>query len=57
MEKDITVDAAAEGWFPDGIEILPRPPIVVMAAAFAALIAAIANMNRLAHLHARTVAR
>jgi hypothetical protein len=30
MWGDMTLDTTTEGWFPDGIEILPRPRYAMM---------------------------
>lgn len=48
MDKDFSLDCNHDGWFPDGIEILPRSSyVVVIAAVLAAFIAAIASLIRL----------
>jgi hypothetical protein len=51
MERDFSLDTTADGWFPDGIEILPRPSFVAIAAVLAAFVAAIATVVRLLRAH------
>lgn len=51
MERDFSLDTAADGWFPDGIEILPRPSFVAIAAVLATLVVAIATVVRLLRAH------
>jgi hypothetical protein len=47
MGKDFSLDSSADGWFPDGIEILPLPSyLVVIVAVLAAFVAAIATAIR-----------
>jgi hypothetical protein len=52
MGKDFSLDSSADGWFPDGIEILPLPSyLVVIAAVLAAFVAAIATAILLLRVH------
>ena len=52
MDKDFSLDSNPDGWFPDGIEILPRSSyFVVIAAVLASLVAAIASVIRMLRVH------
>ena len=51
MDRDLSLDTTADGWFPDGIEILPRPSFIAIAAVLAAFVAAIATVVRLLRVH------
>jgi hypothetical protein len=48
MDKDFSLDSNPDGWFPNGIEILPRSSnVIVIAAVLAGCVAAIATAIRL----------